>query len=76
MPEPRQSRLSIAAHPLVHCYAQRTDVADPGKLSMPQVSPDLSSPLGQRARSLSQQSGAKKDQTRLGSLACRICMQV
>lgn len=44
MPEPRQSRLSIAAHPLVHCYAQRTDVADPRKLSMPQVSPDLSVP--------------------------------
>jgi hypothetical protein len=43
MPEPWQSRLSIAARlGILWCTVMHSaDVADPRKLSMPQVSPDL-----------------------------------
>ena len=79
MPEPRQSRLSIAARlGILWCTVMHNAPTWPirGNYLSRKCRRTLSSPLGQRGRSLSQQSGAKKDQTRLGNLACRISMQV
>jgi hypothetical protein len=75
MPEPRQSRLSIAARlGILWCTVMHNAPTWPirGNYRCRKCRRTYLVPWA----SLSQQSGAKKDQTRLGSLACRICMQV